>query len=95
VHTTVKRGGGIRGMEVRKLVYDEPGEVKEETLVLNFFIDCRCVYIYIHIHLYIRTYTNDMHTCAFLDLYMQKIVYDEPRCVYICTHTFVHTYIHE
>jgi hypothetical protein len=31
----------MRGMEVRELVYDEPGEAREETLVLNFFMDCR------------------------------------------------------
>lgn len=34
-------GGGLRGMEVKRLVYDEPGETREETLVLNFFMDCR------------------------------------------------------
>ena len=28
----------MRGMEVRELVYDEPGEAQEETLVLNFFM---------------------------------------------------------
>jgi hypothetical protein len=28
-------------MEVRELLYDEPGEPREETLVLNFFMDCR------------------------------------------------------
>ena len=30
-------------MEVKRLVYDEPGmpETGEETLVLNFFMDCR------------------------------------------------------
>lgn len=37
----VKRGGGIRGMEVKLLTYDEPGEEREETLCLYFFIDCR------------------------------------------------------
>lgn len=28
-------------MEVKELVYDEPGETREETLVFNFFMDCR------------------------------------------------------
>ena len=28
-------------MEVRELLYDEPGEPREETLVVNFFMDCR------------------------------------------------------
>lgn len=37
----IRRGGGIRGMEVRKLTYDEPGEPREDFLVLNFFLDCR------------------------------------------------------
>jgi len=37
----VKRGGGIRGWEAKVLVYDEPGEVREESVVLNFFMDCR------------------------------------------------------
>jgi hypothetical protein len=34
-------GGGVRGMEVKSLVYDEPGEPREESLVFNFFMDCR------------------------------------------------------
>ncbi len=33
-------GGGLRGMEVRELTYDEPGEVREEMVVLHFFLDC-------------------------------------------------------
>ena len=33
-------GGGLRGMEVRELVYDEPGETPEPMLVLHFFLDC-------------------------------------------------------
>jgi hydroxymethylglutaryl-CoA reductase len=34
-------GGGIRGMEVRELRYDEPGERAEDMVVLHFFLDCR------------------------------------------------------
>ncbi|MEC7240981.1 MAG: hydroxymethylglutaryl-CoA reductase, degradative [Myxococcota bacterium] len=34
------RGGGLRGMEVRKVVYDEPGEAPETMVVLHFFLDC-------------------------------------------------------
>lgn len=33
-------GGGLRGMEVRELVYDEPGFPPEPMLVLHFFLDC-------------------------------------------------------
>lgn len=33
-------GGGLRGMEVRELRYDEPGEEPEDILVLHFFLDC-------------------------------------------------------
>lgn len=33
-------GGGLRGMEVRELRYDEPGEAPEDLLVLHFFLDC-------------------------------------------------------
>ncbi len=33
-------GGGLRGMEVRELRYDEPGERPEEMVVLHFFLDC-------------------------------------------------------
>ncbi len=33
-------GGGFRGMEVRELRYDEPGETPEDLLVLHFFLDC-------------------------------------------------------
>lgn len=36
----VSLGGGIRGMEVRELLYDEPGETPEPMLVLHFFLDC-------------------------------------------------------
>jgi hydroxymethylglutaryl-CoA reductase len=33
-------GGGLRGMEVRELVYEEDGETPEPMLVLHFFLDC-------------------------------------------------------
>lgn len=33
-------GGGLRGMEVRSLTYDEPGERPERMVVLHFFLDC-------------------------------------------------------
>jgi hydroxymethylglutaryl-CoA reductase len=33
-------GGGLRGMEVRELTYDEPGERPERMIVLHFFLDC-------------------------------------------------------
>jgi hydroxymethylglutaryl-CoA reductase len=36
----VALGGGIRGMEVRELRYEEAGEEPEEMLVLHFFLDC-------------------------------------------------------
>lgn len=36
----VQFGGGLRGMEVRELVYEEPGEAPEPMLVLHFFLDC-------------------------------------------------------
>lgn len=34
-------GGGLRGFEVRELVYDEPGYPQEPMLVLHFTLDCR------------------------------------------------------
>ena len=34
------RGGGLRGMEVRILSYDEPGETPEEFVVLHLLLDC-------------------------------------------------------
>jgi len=34
------RGGGLRGMEVRQVTYDEPGFEVEEMIVLHFFLDC-------------------------------------------------------
>ncbi|MDP6933136.1 MAG: hydroxymethylglutaryl-CoA reductase, degradative [Myxococcota bacterium] len=36
----VARGGGIRGMHVRTLHYDEPGEQPENMVVLHFLLDC-------------------------------------------------------
>lgn len=33
-------GGGLRGMEVRELIYDEPGYPREAMIVLHFFLDC-------------------------------------------------------
>ncbi len=35
-----ERGGGLRGMAVRRLRYDEPGERPEELVVLHFYLDC-------------------------------------------------------
>lgn len=41
VHPELPRyGGGLRGMEVRELRYDEPGETPEPMVVLHFFLDC-------------------------------------------------------
>jgi hydroxymethylglutaryl-CoA reductase len=34
------RGGGMRGMKVRRIRYDEPGEIPEEMVVLHFYLDC-------------------------------------------------------
>ncbi|MEN9787125.1 MAG: hypothetical protein RLZZ299_2389 [Pseudomonadota bacterium] len=34
-------GGGLRGMEVRELVYDEPGAPPEAMVVLHLYLDCR------------------------------------------------------
>ena len=34
------RGGGLRGMEVRKVLYDEPGEAQEILVVLHIYLDC-------------------------------------------------------
>jgi len=36
----VARGGGARGIEVRRLRYDEPGELPEDMLVVQFALDC-------------------------------------------------------
>ena len=33
-------GGGLRGMEVRQLRYDEPGETAEDIVVVHFYVDC-------------------------------------------------------
>lgn len=35
-----ERGGGIRGFEIRRLTYDEPGKPREDMVVLHFLIDC-------------------------------------------------------
>ena len=35
-----ERGGGLRGMEVRIVDYDEPGQVAERFVVLHFHLDC-------------------------------------------------------
>ncbi len=35
-----ERGGGLRGMEVRRVTYDEPGFEREEMVVLHFHLDC-------------------------------------------------------
>jgi hydroxymethylglutaryl-CoA reductase len=41
VHPQLARfGGGLRGMEVRELRYDEPGEEPEDMVVLHFLLDC-------------------------------------------------------
>lgn len=41
IHPRLKgRGGGIRGMKVRHVRYDEPGEHPEDMLVLHFYLDC-------------------------------------------------------
>lgn len=34
-------GGGLRGMEVRELRYEEPGYPREDMLVLHFYLDCQ------------------------------------------------------
>jgi hydroxymethylglutaryl-CoA reductase len=36
----VERGGGVRGLELRRLTYDEPGRPREEMVVLHLFLDC-------------------------------------------------------
>ncbi|MDP2308645.1 MAG: hydroxymethylglutaryl-CoA reductase, degradative [Pseudomonadota bacterium] len=41
VHVQLEElGGGVRGMEVRELRYDEPGEAPEDMVVLHFWLDC-------------------------------------------------------
>jgi len=44
VHAThprlIARGGGLRGFEVRHVVYDEPGFPREDMVVLHFHLDC-------------------------------------------------------
>lgn len=34
------RGGGLRGMKVREITYDEPGYPTERMVVLEFYLDC-------------------------------------------------------
>jgi hydroxymethylglutaryl-CoA reductase len=42
VHVQLEQlGGGIRGFEVRELLYDEPGFPPEPILVLHFLLDCK------------------------------------------------------
>jgi len=36
----IDRGGGLRDMYVRRVTYDEPGEPREEMVVLEFVLDC-------------------------------------------------------
>lgn len=36
----VERGGGPRGIELRRVVYDEPGETPSEMLVVHILLDC-------------------------------------------------------
>lgn len=35
-----ERGGGVRGLEVRHVVYDEPGKRREDMVVVHFHLDC-------------------------------------------------------
>ena len=35
-----ERGGGLRGFEVRRVLYEEPGEQPEEFVVLHLHLDC-------------------------------------------------------
>jgi hydroxymethylglutaryl-CoA reductase len=35
-----ERGGGLRGFEVRRVLYEEPGEQSEEFVVLHLYLDC-------------------------------------------------------
>jgi hydroxymethylglutaryl-CoA reductase len=37
----IERGGGLRGFEIRHVVYDEPGEPREDMVVLHALLDCR------------------------------------------------------
>lgn len=37
----VERGGGLRGFEIRRVVYEEPGEPREVMVVLHVLLDCR------------------------------------------------------
>ena len=41
VHPRIEeRGGGFRGLEVRRLAYDEPGQDREEMVVVHLLLDC-------------------------------------------------------
>jgi hydroxymethylglutaryl-CoA reductase len=41
VHPRIEeRGGGLRGIEVRRLAYDEPGREREEMVVVHVLLDC-------------------------------------------------------
>jgi hydroxymethylglutaryl-CoA reductase len=35
-----EHGGGVRGLEVRHVVYDEPGQPREDMVVLHVHLDC-------------------------------------------------------
>ena len=42
VHSRLEeRGGGLRGFEIRRVTYDEPGAPREEMVVLHLLLDCR------------------------------------------------------
>ncbi len=36
-----ERGGGLRGFEIRHVVYEEPGQPREDMVVLHVLLDCR------------------------------------------------------
>jgi len=36
----VERGGGPRGVEARRVVYDEPGQERVEMVIVHFLLDC-------------------------------------------------------
>lgn len=40
IPSLIQRGGGIRDMEFRILVYDEPGEKEKTMIVVHFIMDC-------------------------------------------------------
>lgn len=42
VHPRIEeRGGGLRGFEVRRVAYEEPGRPREDMVVLHVLLDCR------------------------------------------------------